>query len=207
MIADRKLTKLNLVMARFGFYKDPDHYLTAKDSLPKRITYVDVPGNGIDVHFVANEAGLDRIDVRFNASEGRSWTDLEELLRDISDAITGWIKESKQPRLLVPLSSPRGPAKFSLGAFLADVKAGMDKGSLMSRHRLTSNGIESMLDKLLRTGRLRPADVTRWHAKSARSGPLVFKCTVCSDVQYARLYHCPLCGGRMARVDEDIPGS
>ena len=197
-----KLIILNRTMAYLGFQKQLDHYSSTEDSLPHRIEYADVPGNTVSFDFQLEPTGTIISRICFNGTTSRTWNDFKSLVDEIPTTVESWLTVENKPKILGH-SMVRKSANRSLRAkdILSDLKDGMDDDSIMAKYGLTPRGVANLLDKLVWEGLLTEEDLEKRKAMGATVTLPLYKCIVCSELQFARLSKCPHCGGKMSPVD------
>jgi hypothetical protein len=193
-----KLIILNRTMASLGFHKRLDHYRPVEDPFPQRIEYTDVPGNTVLCDFHQDPTGTKTLRISFNGTSSRTWNDFKSFVDEISTTLKSWMTGESKPRIL-GRSLARKLKNRSLKAkdILNDLRAGMDDALLMEKYGLTPRGIANLLDKLVSQGLLSPEEIEVVKVKDPDVSLPVYKCSVCSELQFARLSRCPHCGGNM----------
>jgi len=92
--------------------------------------------------------------------------------------------------------------KISANELAADIKSGMDDSALMQKYRLSVQGLQRGLHKLLRAGLLEQSDLDdRWRS-FATTVDIVLQCPACGKPQTRRTHECPDCGFVFKRPGE-----
>jgi hypothetical protein len=84
--------------------------------------------------------------------------------------------------------------KVSAYELAADIRSGMDDSALMQKYRLSVQGLQSGLQKLLQAGLLKQTDLDERWSSFATSVDLVLQCPSCGKPQTEKTDECPECG-------------
>jgi hypothetical protein len=84
--------------------------------------------------------------------------------------------------------------KVRANELAADIRSGMDDSALMQKYRLSVQGLQSGLQKLLQAGLLKQNDLDERWSSYATSVDLVLQCPGCGKPQTQQTDECPDCG-------------
>jgi uncharacterized protein (DUF433 family) len=85
---------------------------------------------------------------------------------------------------------------------LADIRSGMDDAALMDKYRLSSRGVLQAVNKLIWEGLMSPSELAERRSLAKTVYMPVFKCPVCSDIQFTKAEKCPKCGAALKSLRE-----
>ena len=196
---DDKCLRLDRTLAYLGFHKRLEHYGIAGRTLPERIEYIDIRGNGLSFNFRKDRKGEMTANMRFNESRSCSWQQFEVFLEELCDTVEGWLKEDAQPRILGSAGVRKNTSR-SLRAkdVVAAIRTGMDDSALMVKYGLTPQGLTKLMDTLVWQGLISRTELAERKAAEIEKGLPVYQCATCSELQFAMLAQCPHCGGKMS---------
>jgi hypothetical protein len=85
--------------------------------------------------------------------------------------------------------------KITAREVLADIRAGVDDTNLMKKYRLSAQGLQSVLNKMVQAGMVTEEELDERVPLSERTVDLgLFICPACGNIQGREFIECPRCG-------------
>ena len=88
-----------------------------------------------------------------------------------------------------------GKRKITARDVLADLEAGLDDPELMEKYKLTSEGLQSLFNKMLKARVITRAELDSRAPATERTVELgLFICPACGNIEHTEFTRCPKCG-------------